>query len=101
MDRIRDRVLKSGRVKFSDFFQGENERSRIVGVFLAILELIRHYSFRAEQPNEYGEITVLPPLETAEEDAPAEVVQEEVAADTSQEVTESNDEQEPPLQEAA
>lgn len=101
MDRIRDRVMKTGRVKFSDFFQGENERSRIVGVFLAILELIRHYSFRAEQPNEYGEITVLPPLETAEEDATSEVTQDEVVAEGVQEANEANDEQEPPLQEAA
>ena len=29
-----------------------------------MLELLRHHSFRAEQPNERGEIYVLPPLET-------------------------------------
>jgi segregation and condensation protein A len=72
MDRIRARVLNEQRVTFSSFFQGENERSRIVGVFLAILELIRHHGFRAEQPADYGEIWILPPLaERAAEDPPA------------------------------
>jgi segregation and condensation protein A len=28
---------------------------------LAILELLRHHSFRAEQPIDYGEIWILPP----------------------------------------
>jgi segregation and condensation protein A len=69
MDRIRARVQAEERVTFSSFFQGENERSRIVGVFLAILELIRHHGFRAEQPADYGEIWILPP--TAESAAAA------------------------------
>lgn len=62
IERIAERVRADRQVKFSDFFQGENERSRIVGIFLAILELLRHHSFRAQQPLEYGEIHVLPPL---------------------------------------
>lgn len=61
MDRISARVRSERRVAFSAFFEGENERSRIVGVFLAILELLRHHGYRAEQPVEYGEIWVLPP----------------------------------------
>lgn len=63
IERIGERVRKESRVAFSAFFEGENERSRIVGVFLAILELLRHHGFRAEQPQDYGEIWVLPPLE--------------------------------------
>jgi segregation and condensation protein A len=61
MERIEARVRAQGRVAFSSLFAGENERSRIVGVFLAILELLRHHGYRAEQPVEYGEIWVLPP----------------------------------------
>jgi segregation and condensation protein A len=61
-ERIRARVTAEGRVAFSSFFEGANARSRIVGIFLAILELLRHYGFRAEQPVAYNEIWILPPL---------------------------------------
>ena len=62
IERIGERVRREGRVSFSSFFEKENQRSRIVGVFLAILELLRHHGFRADQPLEYGEIWVLPPI---------------------------------------
>lgn len=62
VDRIAARVREAGRVAFSEFFDGANGRSRIIGLFLAILELLRHYGFRAEQPEPYGEIFVMPPL---------------------------------------
>ncbi|MCH7989998.1 MAG: segregation/condensation protein A [Planctomycetes bacterium] len=57
------RVRKEGRVPFSSFFEGSNRKTRIVNIFLAILELIRHQSFRADQPTEFGEIWILPPLD--------------------------------------
>ena len=63
IERIGRRVLAERRVAFSSFFEGEDDRSRIVGVFLAILELLRHHGYRAEQPLDYGEIWVLPPAE--------------------------------------
>lgn len=62
IDRIGDRVRSEGRVPFSEFFEGTNLRSRIIGIFLAVLELLRHHNFRAEQPADYGEIWILPPL---------------------------------------
>jgi segregation and condensation protein A len=61
-ERIRKSIAVAGRVAFSDLFAGENKRSRIVGLFLAILELLRHHGYRAEQPVMYGEIWVLPPV---------------------------------------
>ncbi len=61
-DRIRKRLLVQGRVEFSSFFEGEKLQSRIVGIFQATLELIRHEQYRAEQPQMYGEIYILPPL---------------------------------------
>ncbi len=63
VQRIHALVLERGRVAFSSLFEGACSKSRIVGIFLAILELLRHYHLRAEQPVEYGEIWVLPPLE--------------------------------------
>lgn len=63
IERVGSRVRRDGRVAFSAFFEGTNERHRIVGTFLAILELLRHHGFRAEQPADYGEIWVLPPIE--------------------------------------
>jgi segregation and condensation protein A len=63
MERIAVRVRAEGRVPFSAFFEGTNQRSRIIGIFLAMLELLRHQGFRAEQPAAYGEIYILPPVE--------------------------------------
>ena len=62
IERIGARVRETGKVAFSEFFEGSNLRSKIVGIFLAVLELLRHHSYRADQPIEYGEIYVLPPL---------------------------------------
>lgn len=62
MDVIAERVRREGRVPFSQFFDKETLRSKIVGMFLAILELLRHHDFRAEQPEDFGEIWILPPL---------------------------------------
>lgn len=66
VERVAERVRREREVKFTDLFEGEYLRSRIVGLFLALLELLRHHGFRAEQPTDYGEIYIRPPLaETA------------------------------------
>jgi segregation and condensation protein A len=65
MEHIAQQVQKAGRLPFSSFFDGTNQRSKIIGLFLAILELLRHHGFRAEQPQAYGEIFVLPPAHDA------------------------------------
>ncbi|MBI3863221.1 MAG: segregation/condensation protein A [Planctomycetia bacterium] len=78
IERIKARVLAEQRVTFSSFFAGKNSRSQIVGIFLALLELLRHYKFRAEQPQEFHEIWILPPLPGAVPDA-APVAAPEVA----------------------
>jgi segregation and condensation protein A len=82
VDRIGERVRQEGRVPFSVFFEGANHRSKIVGIFLAVLELLRHYSFRAEQPVEYGEIWILPPME-AEADKSAAPVDQTASTDNN------------------
>lgn len=64
-DRIRKRLAEQDRASFSSFFDGEKNQSRIVGIFQAILELIRHERYRAVQELLYGEIWVLPPEKSA------------------------------------
>lgn len=54
-------VRERGEVKFSALFDKETIRSRIVGMFLAVLELLRHHGFRAAQEGDFGEITLWPP----------------------------------------
>ena len=69
VSQIGERVRAEGVVLFSDLFDRETIRSKIIGMFLAILELVRHHHFLAEQLDEYGEITIRPPDETTEFDA--------------------------------
>ena len=64
-EQIRERIASEGRVAFSSFFDGEKIQSRIVGIFLAILELIRHEHYRSEQPIDFGDIWILAPREGA------------------------------------
>jgi len=51
-------------VQFTSLFDGETLRSKIIGMFLAVLELVRHHHYRAEQTELGGEITIRPPLES-------------------------------------
>jgi segregation and condensation protein A len=67
IEQMKARVLAEQRVAFSSFFNGTNSRSRLVGIFLALLELLRHYKFRAKQPQDYHEIWILPPVTPAAE----------------------------------
>lgn len=74
MDRIAARVRAEGAVTFSSFFEGTNRKEKIVGLFLAILELLRHHGFRAEQAEPYGDILVLPPVDDGVEEIPTATV---------------------------
>lgn len=61
VERIGAQVRAEGEVRFTTLFNGETQRSRIVGMFLAVLELLRHHGFRATQMEAYGEIVIYPP----------------------------------------
>ena len=65
MDAISQRVRREGSVAFSTLFENATRRNVIVGLFLAVLELLRHHGFRAEQSADYGEIWIRPPLNEA------------------------------------
>jgi segregation and condensation protein A len=71
MKQIHDRLATAGKAAFSELFAPGMHKSAMVGMFLAILELVRHHSVRTEQGELHGEIWVLPGEAFSEEfDAP-------------------------------
>lgn len=60
MQRIHQRLLDHGRVSFSEMFETGSHKTSLIGVFLAILELVRHHSVRTDQADGHGEIWILP-----------------------------------------
>jgi segregation and condensation protein A len=60
MQRIHQRLIDERRAAFSELFGPGMHKSAMVGMFLAILELVRHHSVRTEQGELHGEIWVLP-----------------------------------------
>lgn len=66
MGRIHASLLQQGRLSFSGLFQPGMHRSTLVGIFLAVLELVNHHQVRVEQNSLFGEIWILPDLECTE-----------------------------------
>ena len=60
MTRIHDRLQRDGRLTLGKLFTPGMHKSTHVGIFLAMLELVRHHHVRAEQNDLFGEIWVLP-----------------------------------------
>ena len=60
MQRIDQRVRNDGRVAFTQFFESEVHKSALVGLFLAVLELVRHQHLRAAQSELFDEIWLEP-----------------------------------------
>jgi len=60
MQRIHQRLVESQRAAFSQLFHPGMHKTAMIGVFLSILELVRHHSVRTEQEDGHGEIWVLP-----------------------------------------
>ncbi|TWU28189.1 segregation and condensation protein A [Bythopirellula polymerisocia] len=58
MDRIRERLATESSLSFKSLFQADMHRSQLIGIFLAVLELIRHHNIRAEQQELFGEIWI-------------------------------------------
>ncbi|MDB5306985.1 MAG: scpA [Gemmataceae bacterium] len=57
--QIKDRVRAEGRVAFRAVFTPPYFKARLIGIFLAILELIRHHGIGLEQPDPEGEIWLI------------------------------------------
>jgi segregation and condensation protein A len=60
MQRIDERLRRERRVGFTQFFEDAVHKSTLVGMFLAVLELVRHQHARAAQPELFGEIWLEP-----------------------------------------
>lgn len=66
MEQIVGRLQQDGRLPFSSLFTPPYNRGRLVGLFLAVLELTKSKQIVAEQADAFGEIWVaLRPLEVA------------------------------------
>ena len=61
MERIEGLVAGRGKVAFSELFEEAMPRSRLVGMFLAILELVRRHRLAARQEAIFDEIWLEPP----------------------------------------
>jgi segregation and condensation protein A len=59
MARIHAQLLERGQLALGDLFRSNMHKSALVGVFLAVLELVRHHKVRAEQNELFGEIWLL------------------------------------------
>ncbi|MDP1560507.1 MAG: segregation/condensation protein A [Pirellulaceae bacterium] len=57
--QIHDTLRESGQVMFSEMFRPGMHKSSIVGVFLAVLELIRHHAVVASQEDVHGDIRLM------------------------------------------
>jgi segregation and condensation protein A len=66
MSRIHGQLVEKGRLSFHDLFDPSMHKSMLVGIFLAVLELVRHHRIRVEQNALFGEIWILPSLETSD-----------------------------------
>jgi segregation and condensation protein A len=60
MQQIHRRLARQGHLRFSEMFEPGMHKSAMVGIFLAILELVRHHSVHTEQIGEHGDIQLLP-----------------------------------------
>jgi segregation and condensation protein A len=59
MDEVVSRLRAEGPLPFSSLFRPPWTRSRLVGYFLAVLELARRFRIGAEQPGDFGDIRIV------------------------------------------
>jgi segregation and condensation protein A len=96
--RIRGQIVRARRVAFSDLFSVSRGRAELIGLFLALLELVKMREVQLTQEDLYGEIQIEvnevseealeePPPQQAEagEDAPRGVEAAEVSEEASEE----------------
>ena len=76
VERVGEEILEKGEVSFFELFAEKQTRSPIVGIFLAILELVRHHGFRAEQKDLFGDIILRPPPEGFNRDTETQQVEQ-------------------------
>lgn len=77
MEKIHGRVDSQGQAALSEVYEAGMHKSALIGVFLALLELVRHRHVRAKQNQPHGEIWMTPGPRFDEEINLAEVDQYE------------------------
>jgi segregation and condensation protein A len=65
--QIAERVRKEGRIRFLDIFTPPFLKARLIGIFLAILELVRNHGLGLDQPEEGGDIWLVAVTAVAQE----------------------------------
>ena len=60
MERLHGRLRRQGRVALSEAIEPGMHKSALIGLFLAVLELVRHHDVWTEQDALHGEIFILP-----------------------------------------
>ncbi len=60
MEQILEQLRRRGQIAFTELFRDRPDRSRMIGIFLALLELVKAGKVRAEQNELFGEIWILP-----------------------------------------
>ena len=63
MGRIHAQLIERGQLALSEIFVTGQHKSSLVGMFLAVLELVRHQNIRTQQDRLFGEVWLLPPEE--------------------------------------
>ena len=78
MDQIRQHLTDEPRLAFTSLFEPNMTKSQLVGIFLAVLELIRHHHVQVTQESLFGEIWIVaqttsnsPPLRLADDTSDA------------------------------
>lgn len=61
VEQLGEQIRQEKEVAFFTLFDEATEKSKIVGMFLAVLELVRHHGFSAVQESIHGEIWLRPP----------------------------------------
>lgn len=62
MEQIKSVLAERRRVAFRELFRPGMHKSALIGIFLAVLELVRHGQARAEQNELFGELWIVPGL---------------------------------------
>jgi segregation and condensation protein A len=73
MAQINQILAERGRLAFRELFRPGMHKSALIGMFLAILELVRHHQVRTDQNQLFGEIWVVPGPSPAAELDPAAI----------------------------
>jgi len=60
IERVQAVLAERGRVAFSEFFEDDMSRTRIVGIFLAVLELVRRGALATAQERLFDELWLMP-----------------------------------------